>query len=402
VLDELRQTATRYSNLEYDLEAGARGNRDSHTSELLIRLTGAEDAIVVNNCAAAILVVLTALSGSGEVIVSRGELIEIGDGFRIPEVMAQSGAILREVGTTNRTRMEDYERAITDKTRLLLRVHPSNFQMSGFTDKPSLADLVALSRRANIPLVEDLGSGCLVDLSSYGIFEPTVRQSIEAERLPLARQVTELEQKLADRRVEFAKAQRFQENQLVELNALKNEARQRSEEVKYVDSLLTEYARAFRSRLNFVEEPRYQPLFGSTVFTPLFGVEVNPVTVRGSAEIERAVTEFARGPAGYVAAGGEPYIALAPARRLPDARCSFKRDDVFALDADSTPGVVRIAPTTARAVGLLNEMSSWKRAKTRSTARSFHAAAHSAANACACSRVMSSPQVSNSRSRRRM
>jgi L-seryl-tRNA(Ser) seleniumtransferase len=180
ILDELRQTAIHYSNLEYDLEIGARGKRDVHTAELLTRLTGAEDAIVVNNCAAAILLVLTALAGNGEVIVSRGELIEIGDGFRIPEVMAQSGAILREIGTTNRTRIEDYENAITDKTRLLLRVHPSNFQMSGFTDKPSVADLVALSRRANLPLIEDLGSGCLVDLSEYGIHEPTVRQSVEA------------------------------------------------------------------------------------------------------------------------------------------------------------------------------------------------------------------------------
>jgi L-seryl-tRNA(Ser) seleniumtransferase len=180
VLDELRQTAIRYSNLEYDLEAGARGKRDIHTSELLTRLTGAEDAIVVNNCAAAILVVLSALANGGEVIVSRGELIEIGDGFRIPEVMTQSGAVLREIGTTNRTRIEDYERAITDKTRLLLRVHPSNFQISGFTDKPSVAELVGLSRRTNIPLVEDLGSGCLVDLSEYGIHEPTVRQSVEA------------------------------------------------------------------------------------------------------------------------------------------------------------------------------------------------------------------------------
>src|SRR5215467_9246665 len=129
VLDELRQTAIHYSNLEYNLELGARGRRDLHTAELLIRLTGAEDAIVVNNCAAAILVVLAALARGGEVLVSRGELIEIGDGFRIPEVMAQSGAILREVGTTNRTRLTDYEDAITDKTRLLLRVHPSNFQM---------------------------------------------------------------------------------------------------------------------------------------------------------------------------------------------------------------------------------------------------------------------------------
>lgn len=179
ILDELSQTAIHYSNLEYDLENGARGKRDVHTAELLTRLTGAEDAIVVNNCAAAILVVLAALARGGEVLVSRGELIEIGDGFRIPEVMAQSGAILREVGTTNRTRISDYEDAITDKTRLLLRVHPSNFQMSGFTDKPSVADLVELGTRVNLPLIEDLGSGCLVDLSPYGIHEPTVRQSVE-------------------------------------------------------------------------------------------------------------------------------------------------------------------------------------------------------------------------------
>lgn len=180
VLDELRQTAIHYSNLEYNLEVGARGRRDVHTAELLTRLTGAEDAIVVNNCAAAILVVLAALAHGGEVLVSRGELIEIGDGFRIPEVMAQSGAILREVGTTNRTRIVDYESAISDKTRLLLRVHPSNFQMSGFTDKPSVAELVDLSVRAKLPLVEDLGSGCLVDLAPFGIHEPTVRQSVEA------------------------------------------------------------------------------------------------------------------------------------------------------------------------------------------------------------------------------
>src|SRR5262245_5085866 len=129
VLEEFRQTAIHYCNLEYDLESGARGKRDVHTSELLARLTGAEDAVVVNNCAAAILLVLAALAKDGEVLVSRGELIEIGDGFRIPEVMAQSGAILREVGTTNRTRITDYETAITEKTRLLLRVHPSNFRM---------------------------------------------------------------------------------------------------------------------------------------------------------------------------------------------------------------------------------------------------------------------------------
>lgn len=180
VVEEFRRTATQYSNLEYDLEAGARGRRDVHSSELLTRLTGAEAAIVVNNCAAAVLVTLAAFARGGEVIVSRGELIEIGDGFRIPEIMEQSGALLREVGTTNRTRLADYENALNDKTRLLLRVHPSNFKVSGFTDKPSLEELVELSQRSGIPLVEDLGSGCLVDLSEHGITEPTVKQSIEA------------------------------------------------------------------------------------------------------------------------------------------------------------------------------------------------------------------------------
>ena len=180
VVEEFRLAATQYSNLEYDLEAGARGKRDVHTSELLTRLTGAEAGIVVNNCAAAVLVTLAAFARGGEVIVSRGELIEIGDGFRIPEIMEQSGALLREVGTTNRTRLADYENAINERTRLLLRVHPSNFKVTGFTDKPSLEELVALSRRVSIPLVEDLGSGCLVDLAEHGITEPTVRQSIEA------------------------------------------------------------------------------------------------------------------------------------------------------------------------------------------------------------------------------
>src|SRR5256886_469098 len=180
VVDEFRRTATQYSNLEYDLEAGARGKRDVHTGELLTRLTGSEAAIVVNNCAAAVLVTLAALARGGEVIVSRGELIEIGDGFRIPEIMEQSGAILREVGTTNRTHVGDYENAINEKTRILLRVHPSNFKVTGFTDKPSLEELVALSQRSGLPLVEDLGSGCLVDLSEYGVSEPTVKQSVDA------------------------------------------------------------------------------------------------------------------------------------------------------------------------------------------------------------------------------
>src|SRR6267142_1577356 len=180
VVDEFRRTATQYSNLEYDLKAGARGKRDVHTGELLTRLTGAEAAIVVNNCAAAVLVTLAALARGGEVIVSRGELIEIGDGFRIPEIMEQSGAVLREVGTTNRTRIADYENAINEKTCVILRVHPSNFTVSGFTEKPEVVELIALGQRTRLPVVEDLGSGCLVDLSPVGINEPTARESVEA------------------------------------------------------------------------------------------------------------------------------------------------------------------------------------------------------------------------------
>src|ERR1700687_3911031 len=179
-VEEIRRSATSYSNLEYDLEAGARGKRDVHVAQLLERLTGAEAAIVVNNCAAAVLLVLAALAKGGEVIVSRGELIEIGDGFRIPEIMAQSGAVLREVGTTNRTRIVDYENGINENTRLLLRVHPSNFTITGCAEKPSMDELVSLGQRVGLPLVEDLGSGCLVDLSSAGITEPTVRQSVNA------------------------------------------------------------------------------------------------------------------------------------------------------------------------------------------------------------------------------
>jgi len=180
VVDAIKNATTQYSNLEYSLASAARGRRDEHTSELLARLTGSEDAIIVNNCAAAVLLVLAALARAGEVIVSRGELIEIGDGFRIPEIMAQSGAILREVGTTNRTRLRDYESTINENTRALLRVHPSNFKITGFAEKPSLAELAELSERTSVPLVEDLGSGSLVDLGACGFAEPTVRHSIEA------------------------------------------------------------------------------------------------------------------------------------------------------------------------------------------------------------------------------
>jgi L-seryl-tRNA(Ser) seleniumtransferase len=173
-------TATRYSNLEYDVVAGARGKRDVHTSAALAELAGAEAAIVVNNNAAAVFLVLNTLAKGAEVIVSRGELIEIGDGFRIPEIMAESGARLREVGTTNRTRTADYERSIGSETRLLLRVHPSNFKMVGFTKRPELEELTALGRKKRIPVFEDLGSGCLIDLTNAGVGEPVVRASFAA------------------------------------------------------------------------------------------------------------------------------------------------------------------------------------------------------------------------------
>ncbi|PYU15537.1 MAG: L-seryl-tRNA(Sec) selenium transferase, partial [Acidobacteria bacterium] len=179
-IEHVREVATQYSNLEYDLAAGARGKRDVHTASLLARLAGAQAAIVVNNNAAAIFLVLNTLAKGGEVIVSRGELIEIGDGFRIPDIMAESGAVLREVGTTNRTRLADYERAISERTRLLLRVHPSNFRIVGFTERPSLDELVELGNRVGLPVFEDLGSGCLVDLSAYGIEEPVVGASLAA------------------------------------------------------------------------------------------------------------------------------------------------------------------------------------------------------------------------------
>jgi L-seryl-tRNA(Ser) seleniumtransferase len=168
-----------YSNLEYDVATGLRGKRDVHTGALIERLLGAP-GIAVNNNAAAIYLALNELAAGYEVIVSRGELIEIGDGFRIPDIMLRAGAVLREVGTTNRTRIADYREAITDRTRLLLRVHPSNFRIEGFTARPSLEELVALNRERGIPLYEDLGSGCLADLRAFGIDEPLVADSLRA------------------------------------------------------------------------------------------------------------------------------------------------------------------------------------------------------------------------------
>jgi L-seryl-tRNA(Ser) seleniumtransferase len=202
-LDQVRATAATYSNLEFDLEAGKRGKRDVHVDRLFQKLLGADriatsalgdpaeqiaaaiphtiSTIVVNNNAAAVLLALNSLAEGGEVIVSRGELVEIGGSFRIPDVMSKSNATLREVGTTNRTRIADYEKAINDHTRLLLRVHRSNFEITGFTEQPELDELVALARSRNLPLMEDLGSGALIDLRSVGITgEPGVLDSLRA------------------------------------------------------------------------------------------------------------------------------------------------------------------------------------------------------------------------------
>src|SRR5207342_1460584 len=165
-----------YSNLEYDLAAGGRGSRQDHVAAILRRLTGAEAALVVNNNAAAVMLALAALAEGRDVLVSRGELIEIGDGFRIPDVLARSGARLHEVGTTNRTRAADYERAVGSETALLLRVHQSNFRVVGFTERPSLQELADVARRHGLPLVDDLCSGALVDVEG----EPTPAAALAA------------------------------------------------------------------------------------------------------------------------------------------------------------------------------------------------------------------------------
>ena len=175
-LERIQEVAGGYSNLEYDLEKGTRGSRQDHVAPLLRDLTGAEAALVVNNNAAAVLLAVAALAEGRDVLVSRGELVEIGDGFRIPEVLARSGARLVEVGTTNRTRLEDYERAIGERTAVLLRVHQSNFRVVGFTESPNLADLVGLAEDRGVLLVDDLGSGVLPDIGD----EPTVHESLTA------------------------------------------------------------------------------------------------------------------------------------------------------------------------------------------------------------------------------
>ena len=170
-----------YSNLEYDLDSGSRGSRYVHAEELLCRLTGAEAALVVNNNAAAVLLVLMALARRMEVIISRGQLVEIGGGFRIPDVMRQSGATLVEVGTTNRTYLRDFESAITQDTAALMRVHHSNFRLSGFVHEPALFELVGLAREQELLVIDDLGSGTLLDTAAYGLeHEPTIQESVAA------------------------------------------------------------------------------------------------------------------------------------------------------------------------------------------------------------------------------
>ncbi len=184
-LKRINEVAGRYSNLEFDIAAGERGKRDVHVERLFSRLLNQEGVsgirtVAVNNCAAAVMLALNTLAEGGEVIVSRGELVEIGGSFRVPDVMAKSGAVLREVGTTNRTRLADYEQAINEKTRLLLRVHRSNFAIIGFTEQPTLEELAALGRKRNIPVMEDLGGGALLPLRALGINESGVMESLRA------------------------------------------------------------------------------------------------------------------------------------------------------------------------------------------------------------------------------
>ena len=179
--DYIKKLVTGYSNLEFSLEDGERGSRYSHFEHLITKITGAESAIAVNNNAAAVLLILSAFANEKQVIVSRGELVEIGGSFRVPDVMAQSGAKLVEVGTTNKTHFYDYEKAINEETAVLLKVHTSNYKIVGFTESVPVSEIVELGKKYNIPVIEDIGSGVLVDLSKYGLdYEPTVQESIKA------------------------------------------------------------------------------------------------------------------------------------------------------------------------------------------------------------------------------
>ena len=179
--DRIQQLVTGYSNLEYDLGEGARGSRYSHFEKIITKITGAESAMAVNNNAAAVLLILSALCKDKEVVVSRGELVEIGGSFRVPEVMSQSGCKLVDVGTTNKTHLYDYENAINEETKALLKVHTSNYKIVGFTESVTVEELAELAHKHGIPVIEDIGSGVLVDLSRYGLeYEPTVQASIKA------------------------------------------------------------------------------------------------------------------------------------------------------------------------------------------------------------------------------
>ncbi|MGL4796935.1 MAG: L-seryl-tRNA(Sec) selenium transferase [Paraclostridium sp.] len=180
IKDELWESASRYSNLEYDLDKGERGSRYTHLTETIKRLTGAEDVLVVNNNAAAVLLVLSTMAKGGEAIVSRGELVEVGGSFRIPSIMALSGAELVEIGSTNKTHLKDYEEAISDETKVLMKVHTSNYRILGFTQSVEVDELCELGRKHNLPVIEDLGSGVFIDVSKYGLtYEPTVLDSIK-------------------------------------------------------------------------------------------------------------------------------------------------------------------------------------------------------------------------------
>ncbi len=178
-IDRMIQAA-RYANVELDLASGRRSRRGQRVMKLLAQLTGAEDAVVVNNCAAATMLVLQSIASAREVIVSRGQLVEIGGGFRLPDVFRAAGVILREVGTTNRTYLSDYEAAVGDDTGAIIRVHHSNFRQTGFVTEPTIDELVAAQRPSEIPIIDDLGSGCMEDLSVYGLSEPTVTHSVRA------------------------------------------------------------------------------------------------------------------------------------------------------------------------------------------------------------------------------